>query len=267
MALRRHRERPHLESHIEVEKHLRGLPRMIPFGIPEAYIGGGQSKLKFLGLKVPQIRKALKHPFSFSDLPKGEAIEIWTQIFFATDIYEVMSMPLGWVEGLRKKQSILEFWPELRKWSARVDNWAHADDLSKTYAVIIEEAPGRVLPTLKIWNRSRKPWLRRLSVVSLICYAGLRKKVLPFGTLMSFVLPLLDDPDRYVQKGVGWTLREIGTVYPDQTWEFLKKNIKRIRPAAFQATTERLTVARKREIKGRRALIPKKIGLAKMSQI
>jgi 3-methyladenine DNA glycosylase AlkD len=51
---------------------------------------------------------------------------------------------------------------------------------------------------------------------------------------------LLKDPEYYVQKGVGWTLREIYNLHPDATLEFIETNVKSISPAAWQASTEKL---------------------------
>ena len=51
---------------------------------------------------------------------------------------------------------------------------------------------------------------------------------------------LLDDDHYYVQKGVGWALREAWNVYPEETFEFLKKHAHRIATAGWTAATEKL---------------------------
>ena len=51
---------------------------------------------------------------------------------------------------------------------------------------------------------------------------------------------LLDDPHVYVQKGVGWTFRELFNAYPALARKLLKKHIYRISGIAWQAATEKL---------------------------
>ncbi len=219
---------------------------------PETYIGGGQSKLRYLGLKVPHVHQTQKKGFSFSQ--SLEAARIWDYIWHHSDCFEVMSLALGWFE-LKKKEGDLErHWPRLKRWSERIDNWAHSDGLSGVYASILEDSPELVYPTLVKWNRSKNPWLRRLSIVSLLFYSSQRKKrVLPFAKIIKLVEPQLEFEHYYVQKGVGWTLRETGNVYPEETYKFLEKNIGRISAAAFSACTEKLPAARKARLKALRA--------------
>ena len=129
----------------------------------------------------------------------------------------------------------------MRRWITRCDCWEHSDDLSKIYAQICEENPDWVLPWLEKWNRSNNPWERRQSVVGLLEYSQKRQKVQSFKTLISFVTPLLDDSEYYVQKGVGWTLREIFNIYPEPTLKYLQKHAGRIPTAGYQAATEKLS--------------------------
>ena len=139
----------------------------------------------------------------------------------------------------RKSISQSEF-QKLKTWVNRISCWEHSDDLSKIYATVVEENPEWIIPSLKNWNKSKNSWKRRQSVVSLIEYARKRKRVLPFNDLIGFVKNLLDDGDYYVQKGVGWTLREIYNVYPKKTLGFIETHLHEIRPTAYSSATEKL---------------------------
>jgi len=109
-----------------------------------------------------------------------------------------------------------------------------------------------VLPTLRKWNKARFHWKRRQSVVSLLEYAQKRKKVLPYKTLIEFINPLLKDEEYYVQKGVGWTLREIYNVFPQETLGFFYINLHNIKPLAYTAATEKLDKKTKKELNEKR---------------
>lgn len=233
----------------EVENALSKFPQRTSSQHPESYIGGGQSKLRYIGLKVPQLRQAMRLGFSFSKEDKAKQAKIWDQVWWDSDCYEVMSLALAWFYDSKQRQGIARYWPLLKKWSARIDNWAHSDTLSGIYARILEDHPEKVYPTLIKWNKSKNPWLRRLSMVSLIYYSLQRERVLPIKKILSLVEPHLDDDHHYVQKGIGWTLREAHNVYPQSTFPFIKKHIRRLKPQAFSAATEKMSTNQKALLK------------------
>ena len=62
----------------------------------------------------------------------------------------------------------------------------------------------------------------------------------PLSFCKQQILNLLDDDHFYVQKAVGWALRETYNVYPDKTQALLKTIADKIPPAGWQAATEKL---------------------------
>lgn len=190
-----------------------------------------------LGLSVPQSRDALKSGYSFLTLEPDTVLEIFDYIWKHGENFEVMSQAIYHYE--KKSLSPNEF-SIISTWIDRCDNWAHSDGLSSIYAQALEEMPELVLPALQKWNKSTNPWKRRQSVVSLLYYSRARKRVLPFKLMISMVHNLLDDEHYYVQKGVGWTIREIYNCYQELTTEFIVKNLMKISSNAWQATSEKL---------------------------
>ena len=226
---------------------------------PESYIGGGDSSYKYAGLSVPQIRSIYKNtPFSFRrNSPEGKIKEIktWDYIWKKSQVFEVVSLSLLHMsDGIKKGEILAQHLPVIESWAHRIDNWAHSDSLSSIYVRILEADRKKMLPILEAWSDSVNPWLRRQSIVSLLYYSSARKEVLPFAKLIKLVKKQMDHEHYYVQKGVGWTLREIGNVYPDETFAFLEANIGRVSAHAFTAATEKLSPARKNHIKKLRAV-------------
>lgn len=234
---------------LEVENALSSFPQRTSSQNPEAYIGGGQSKLRYIGLRVPHLQQAMRKGFSFSKGEPNELAKIWNQVWLNSDCFEVMSMALAWFYEPRQKHILKQHWSLLKKWSARIDNWAHSDTLSGIYARILEQDPEMIYPTLVKWNSSKNPWLRRLSIVSLIYYSSQREKVLPLKKILDLIQPQLEFDHYYVQKGVGWTLREVYNVYPEKTFAFVEKNIGKISAHAFSAATEKMPPKKKQHLK------------------
>ncbi|MEK7486836.1 MAG: DNA alkylation repair protein [Planctomycetota bacterium] len=204
-----------------------------------------------LKLPVPIVRKAVKKPCAYSFVSQSEmtVVQIWDYIWKHTPYFEVMSQSLYFYQG---KTLLQEEFDLIQTWIERCTCWEHSDDLSKIYAQVFEENPQWLLPLYKKWNHSRCRWKRRQSIVGLLEYASKRKKVLPFEDLICFVDALLADEEYYVQKGIGWTLREIYNVYPEQTLKYFEENLSKISPIAYSAATEKLEKATKKKLKEQR---------------
>ncbi len=226
----------------EVESRLKDLqsqPNPSPWK-PEDYIGGGMSKLKYLNIKIPLVRKAFKKGFSFSDRPPAEQWKIWDFIWKKSDYFEVMLLASYWAASRPFDETFARH-KLMLAWLARVDNWGHSDELSAHYARFLEHGPEIILPYFRKWNASANPWFKRQSMVGLLYYSRFRKRKPALKLILDFVERHMDDEHYYVQKGVGWALREAWNVYPAPTFAYLKKNARRIPPAGWTAATEKLS--------------------------
>lgn len=207
-----------------------------------------RSELSFFGLSVVEIRAIQRRGFSFSDKPEKEQEKIWHYIFMNAQYFEVMSQALIYFQ-YRKNDLDLSHWRFLKQWSKRIENWEHSDRLSDLYAQLHENFPKEIFSVFQKWNKSNQPWLRRLSIVSIFLYSDMRSKHPPFNKVLPLVDNLLYDKDVFVQKGVGWTLRELYNVYPKKTYNYLLKHAADLAPASWQAATEKLSKQDKLRLK------------------
>ncbi len=197
------------------------------------------SQLKFLGQSMPRLRECTVKKWNSLPLEESLQVQYWHGLFLHTKYFDLKSIALYWL-GLRKKRSqrlSLLTHHQLTQMVEEVDNWATSDGLSDIYADYLESNP-KMLATLKKWNKSKNPWTRRQSIVGLYCYARMRNKVVPPKIALQLVKPLLLDHHVYVQKGVGWTLREVFNVNPKDQVKFVKKNLHLISSTAWFATSE-----------------------------
>lgn len=211
-----------------------------------------RSKLDFYGLTVGEIRERLKKGFSFSDSTLEDQKKIWKALFKSSNYFEVKSMALIFFQ--QKKHNLdLKDWTYLKTFTKHIENWEHSDRLSDIYAVLHEKYPKHVFSILRKWNTSKFPWERRQSIVSLFYYARVRKKYPPFSQSLQLIKQLIEDDHIYVQKGVGWALRELYNVYPIKTYAYLETIAQKLAPASWQAATEKLEVTQKKKLKSIRA--------------
>ena len=109
-----------------------------------------------------------------------------------------------------------------------------------------------MLDIIKKWNASKNLWERRQSLVSLYYYSRTKKQHIDFELTQQLIFPLLSDKEYFVQKAVGWTLRESYNVYPKQTYSFILANIKNITSTAFTTCLEKMTEKQKLTLKQKR---------------
>lgn len=237
----------------EVENHLILLSQKLAPSRwqAESYIGAGQSDYQFLNLKVPHIRQAAKTEYSFRKSNINRQWQIWNHIWNKTSYFEA-ALSAAHFASSRPLPEIWQHQDKLIQWQRRVDNWALSDELSSLYSRLLEGHRQSMLPVLKTWNASPLPWERRQSLVSLLFYSRLRTKALPPAKILSFVKPLINDEHYYVQKAVGWTLRECWNLYPEPTFSFMLKHAGKIPPAGWTAATEKLNKKDKSKLMAKR---------------
>lgn len=201
--------------------------------------------------QVPAQRKLANYKYSFSHLPFVKQILIWDYIWKNTDKKDwVKTQAFFYCEKFTHQHSVVASgWEILKTWQQYVTNWGECDALAKLYTKILEVKPEKVLPYLKKWNNSSNQWKRRQSVVSLLYFQRTKNKFLPFKEILPLIDNLLDDQEYYVQKGVGWALKELYQVYPKPTFVYLKENIKKIKSEAYSHTVEKLTINEKQVLK------------------
>lgn len=212
------------------------------------------SQYKRIGLRVPETRKYLKEFLAEIDVTQSKQNKLWNYVWKNSFYYEAMSSA---IYSFQYRQLTESEFKMIAGWTKRITCWEHSDDLSKIYAQCLEENRQLVLPYLKKWNHSKNFWERRQSVVSLLEYSSKRKRTLPFKQLVSFITPLLKDKEYYVQKGIGWTLREIYNLFPKETLRYIESNLEVIHPNAYSAAVEKLSPAKKKELREKRKSLRK----------
>lgn len=215
---------------------------------PENYVGGGRSRLRYLAYRAPDLRAVAQKEYSFSNLPTEQQLKIWTENFLSDSTFEGMALSLYWLDQ-QDLNFLVKKWSVLKTWSKAIDNWGHGDSLCSVYSQLLELSPSKILPTLRLWNKSKESWLVRLSMLSLLYYARQRSEYPSAEVVEAFLKPHWQHEDYYVQKAIGWTLREYVSAYPQKGLAFLTKNILQVSSIAYTAAAERLTVPQKTKLK------------------
>jgi 3-methyladenine DNA glycosylase AlkD len=160
-------------------------------------------------------------------------LAIWDVLWRTSPYGDVLFAAIeAYAPQLRKGQ-VEGLWPVLRHWSARVDNWCHADALSGLYSYLLAAQPDAVLPQLRGWNASEALWPRRISLVSLIHYSGKNAVFLRPAQMLPLLATCVGDRRKHVELALGWVLRELARVHADEAAAFLDEHAPRMSARAL----------------------------------
>ena len=207
------------------------------------------SSLKYVGIRVPALRRRVQQGFSFYDLEQATVLAIWDDLWMGSEWGDVLFAAVEYYRPVVRKHVDGTHWPVMKRWIDRVDNWCHADGLSGTYSRLLQADPTTVLPVLERWNMDEALWPRRVSIVSLIHYTGKNAIFLPPDDVLPMVDRCVEDRRQPMQKAVGWVLREMWRAYPEAIEDYLKSNAGRIAPSAFTRAIERMDAPSRREMR------------------
>lgn len=174
---------------------------------------------KFLGISVPQIRKACE------DYPVKDLKEI--QKILKNEFHEIRFAGLVCLVNLYKKsdsknkEKIFNFYIKNAK---NINNWDLVDVSADKIAgdFLLDKRKEREI--LYKLSKSKNLWERRISVVS--TYAFIKKG--DFKDILKISKSLLKDKHDLIHKAVGWMLREVGKVDKVSLIIFLDKNYQKM---------------------------------------
>ena len=212
------------------------------------------SSLKYVGIRVPALRRRVRQGFSFYDFDQTTMLAIWDDLWMGSEWGDVLFAAQEYYGPIVRKHADDAYWPVMKRWIDRVDNWAHADGLSGTYSRLLEADPEAVMPVLERWNVGEALWHRRVSIVSLIHYTGKNAVFLTPDEVLPMVDRCVEDRRQPMQKAVGWVLREMWRAYPDEIEGYLKGNAGRIAPSAFTRAIERMDAESRKDMRAKQAV-------------
>lgn len=178
-----------------------------------------RNKFRFLGLQAVE-RRNLARPFLNEKVREAKArlddastsIVDWKMLFTLWEQPEREFQLIG-IDYLKRIQShlVLADFSNLRKLVLLKSWWDTVDLLSKNIGAIVEKEPSLIDEILK-WSQEENIWIRRVSILHQL---GLKDKT-NTKLLRQVILNNLHDDEFFIQKAIGWSLREYAKT--DEKW-------------------------------------------------
>ncbi len=138
----------------------------------------------------------------------------------STGKYEEASYAIRFMASFKDKLNS-SYFNKIGRWLDKgIVNWGHTDVLSSLILSNYFTNNLIELHALKEWCHSTSKWKRRAIPVILI---DVLKSGMKPENMLEIIDPIMTDTEKFVQKGLGWFLRELWKVYPDITEKFLLK--------------------------------------------
>ncbi len=200
-----------------------------------------KSTLRHLGVSVPVIRKQTlqvlnEHPeLSRADI-LSLVVELWT-----VPLHETR---MAAVEVLRARSHLLQIddVPLLERLLREAKTWALVDTLA-THIVgdLRERYPDAMETTLEAWSQDPDMWLRRASMLAYL--VTLRSGSGDFAAFARKADRMLDEPEFFIRKAIGWVLRETARRQPEVVVAWLEPRLNRASPLTVREAVKHLPEA------------------------
>ncbi|MEO3413803.1 DNA alkylation repair protein [Roseovarius sp. CAU 1744] len=194
---------------------------------------------RYLGIANPALNELTKEWRGRLSVDERVAL---ADTLWQTDIFEarLAAAKLLTQARIRPDDAV---WALITSWVPDFDSWAIADHACMAGQKRLIADPSR-LDEVEAWTRADSHWTRRAAMVITLPWtkqnhpkpadAAIRERVL--GWAAGYVR----DENWFIQKSVGWWLRDLGKHDPDRVRAFMSENGSRMKPFARREAEKNL---------------------------
>lgn len=194
----------------------------------------------YLGLSNPQIDALTKEWRAGLDVPARVAL---SDALWRTDIYEARIAAAKLLTQARLRPDDTPAWELIASWVPDFDSWAIADHACMAGQKRLVADPAR-LDTVEDWTRSDHMWTRRAALVITLPWTKQNnpkpEDLVARERILGWAAHYVTDPQWFIQKAIGWWLRELGKHDPARVLAFLDTHGAAMKPFARKEALRRI---------------------------
>lgn len=177
-----------------------------------------RNKFKFLGIKTPQRKKLYKEYFKDSEEKK---IIKWDFVDYLWNLEEREFQYIA-CDYLKDRKKLLEIkdLEKIKKLAVKKSWWDSVDSLHGLIREI--SLKNNINQKMLDWSIDENFWIRRLSIIYQL---GLKEKT-DVAVLEKVILNNVESEEFFINKAIGWALRDYSKTNKEYVSSFLEKNNK-----------------------------------------
>ena len=197
----------------------------VPEKVPamEAYM---KNKFSFLGVQKPILKKIEREffkPFIKNPIDWAFVEECWQQPY-----REFQYIAMDYLDK-KKKELRPEDFPKLKQLAQTKSWWDSIDQLDLIIGEITFHYPETKQVMLE-WSKDQDFWLRRIAIDNQL----MRKEKTDTDLLEKVILNNLGQSEFFINKAIGWSLRNYSKVNPDWVGAFIDRYREQLSPLSIR---------------------------------
>ncbi len=177
-----------------------------------------RDQFEYLGIKSPQLRTLSKQFVDEYGLPPTSELDLIVHDLWELPQREFQYLAVGFTERLRNELpakfiKTIEYMIVNKSWWDTVDSVA-----GDTVGIHFKRFPEVREKYLAKWRASDNFWLRRTTILFQLGY----KKETDFDLLCEIIRENLNSKEFFINKAIGWSLRQYARVDPKAVKKFVK---------------------------------------------
>ena len=188
-----------------------------------------KSSMPYLGVVAPLVRAACRRAFAGHPLPSAAAwqravLGLWRNAGFREERYAAIALSGDRRARAFQTPAALRMYEEMIVSGAW---WDYVDELA-THRVgpLLRTYPGPMARTMRAWSRSPDLWKRRSAI---LCQNSF-KDATDLDLLYACIGPSLASSEFFLQKAIGWALRQYAWTDPHAVVRWVRAHADRLSP-------------------------------------
>ncbi len=186
-----------------------------------------KSAMPYHGVQTPQLRRICRNVFADVRIPtaavwRSQVLSMWRGAQYREERYAALLLAGDSRARLFQTPSAMKMYEELIVTGAW---WDYVDDIaSHRIGVILRDYPGPIARRMRAWSISRNLWKRRASI---LCQLGFKAQT-DLKLLYACIEPSLDSREFFLQKAIGWALRQYAWIDSGEVKKYVRLNRARL---------------------------------------
>jgi len=192
-----------------------------------------KSRWDHWGVALPGMDAAIRE--TLGDLKQDEALSLCRRLW-REPVWD-LKIVAGRILARKSIEPDVKVWRFVTERLADLDGWAVADNLASVARRCLIADPSR-LDAIEVWIESPHLWTRRAALVFTLPWTKGERDP---ERILGWAGRLAADRERFIQKAVGWWLRELSKRDPERVRRFLEEQGRKLTGVAGREATKYLT--------------------------